>query len=162
MNIPTIGVAKKIHVFGDMQKSSLEAAAKSMPILGKRYIYENGEKLGAMMNTSKKHRANPVFVSQGHQISLQMAITIVRLCMLSNNPFRRLPEPIYAADFFSRLTTAEIDLAKRNSWKNFVSNNKEMSLEEKGYWKSYSWPKIERKLFQWWKNQRAKICNYGN
>ena len=104
-----------MHVFGDMRKYYLESAAKSMPILGKRYIYENGEKLGAMINTSKKHRANPVFVSQGHKISLQTAITIVRWCMLSNNPFRRLPEPIYAADFFSRLTTAEIDLAKRNS-----------------------------------------------
>ena len=133
-----------------------------MPIGGKRYIYENGEKLGAMINTSKRHRGDPIYVSPGHEISLPTAITIVKSCMLLNNQHRRLPEPIHAADFFSRLTTAEIDLAKRSSWKNFISNNKEMSLEEKCYWKSYNWPKIDRKLFQWWKNQQrgTKICNH--
>lgn len=52
---------------------------------------------GAAVRTSEK-APNPVFISQGHRISLQSAIHIV----LATCPNYRIPEPIRAADLESR------------------------------------------------------------
>jgi deoxyribonuclease V len=52
---------------------------------------------GAAVRTSEK-APNPVFISQGHRITLASAIHVV----LATCPNYRIPEPIRAADLSSR------------------------------------------------------------
>lgn len=100
---PTIGVAKSFLVipseFDDMHKVKenykkvLFKRGDEYTLIGDRsqYVY------GSALRTSDK-AINPVFVSQGHSVSLKTAIRVV----LATSPKYRIPEPIRAADLASR------------------------------------------------------------
>lgn len=83
---PAIGVAKSLLV-GEYREPAASAGS-SAPLLDR----ETGEVLGAVLRTRKG--AGPVFVSQGHRISLDRA---VELTMAVCDGYR-LPRPIRDAD----------------------------------------------------------------
>ncbi|OBZ90454.1 Endonuclease V [Choanephora cucurbitarum] len=102
-NTPTVGVAKNFLVipseFDDMH--SIKSACKKV-LLRRGDVYNligNTSQLcyGAAVKTSEA-ASNPVYISQGHRISLQTAIKVV----LATSPKYRVPEPIRAADCLSR------------------------------------------------------------
>jgi deoxyribonuclease V len=80
LNIPTVGVAKS-RLIGSYQEPG--------PAPGNyTYLYgQAGEIIGAVLRT--KVQTNPLFISPGHRISLERAITLV---MQSLRGFK-LPEP---------------------------------------------------------------------
>ncbi|KAI8644863.1 endonuclease V [Parasitella parasitica] len=100
---PTIGIAKNFLVipseFDDMAaikdkfKGSLCKKGDDYKLVGNA----SGTVYGTALRTSNT-ATNPVFVSQGHLISLETAIKIV----LNTCPQYRIPEPIRAADLESR------------------------------------------------------------
>lgn len=67
-------------------------------------LYHQGEVVGAVLRT--KEGVEPVFVSQGHKISLKKAIEVV---LLSSTKYR-LPEPTRRADLL-------VNELRRNRWK---------------------------------------------
>lgn len=67
-------------------------------------LYHQGEVVGAVLRT--KEGVEPVFVSQGHKISLKKAIEVV---LLSSTKYR-LPEPTRRADLL-------VNELRRNQWK---------------------------------------------
>lgn len=100
---PTIGVAKNFLVipteFDDMHKVK-ENYKKVLLKKGDEYILvgdKSKDVYGSALRTSDK-AINPVFVSQGHRISLKTAVKVV----LATCPKHRIPEPIRAADLESR------------------------------------------------------------
>lgn len=100
-DIPTIGSAKNFLAIGkDLVMGQVKQAYK--PLLqrrGDRYILkgqESGVVYGAALRTTDA-APNPVFVSQGHRISLETALRIV----LAVSRYR-IPEPIRRADLDSR------------------------------------------------------------
>jgi deoxyinosine 3'endonuclease (endonuclease V) len=102
-DIPTIGVAKTflmipdeledVHTVKQKCKENLLKKGDRYDLIGKtsNFVY------GSALRTSD-NAPNPVFVSQGHRISLETSIDIV----LSTCPRYRIPEPIRAADLSSR------------------------------------------------------------
>lgn len=76
LNIPTIGVAKKL-LCGEVHKGK---------------VYFNDEERGAVLYTKKG--SNPLFISPGHKISVDTAAEIVK--ELIKEPFK-LPEPLRIA-----------------------------------------------------------------
>ncbi|CEP10748.1 hypothetical protein [Parasitella parasitica] len=100
---PTVGVAKNFLVipseFDDMGslkgkfKESLFRKGDDYKLVGAA----SGAVYGTALRTSNT-ATNPVFVSQGHLVSLETAIKIV----LNTSPLYRIPEPIRAADLESR------------------------------------------------------------
>ena len=97
-----------------------------------KFIKENSEKLGLILQTSELHKGQPVFVSQGHNISLYTASNIVKISICG--PHRRLPEPIFISDLISRKTVIELERNQNYKWKNFIENNNELTSQEKEYW----------------------------
>lgn len=100
---PTIGVAKNFLVIPDELTDMHKIKDTYKELLlhkGDEYLLQ-GEKsqaiYGAAVRTSEK-APNPVFISQGHRVSLNSAIRIV----LATCPNYRIPEPIRAADLESR------------------------------------------------------------
>jgi deoxyinosine 3'endonuclease (endonuclease V) len=100
---PTIGVAKNFLVipteFDDMHRVK-ENYKKVLLKKGDEYLLvgdKSNDVYGAALRTSDK-AINPVFVSQGHRISLKTAIKVI----LATCPKHRIPEPIRAADLESR------------------------------------------------------------
>jgi deoxyribonuclease V len=83
---PTIGVAKSVLV-GEYREPAA-TAGRSAPLLDGK----SGEVIGAALRT--RARARPVFVSQGHRISLDRAIELT----LAVSDGYRLPRPIRDAD----------------------------------------------------------------
>ena len=80
----SIGVAKNMFYFGklaehqimkDIKKSCDQMTSKGQS----KIIREEADTpaLGSILLTSKFHRGQPLFVSQGHKISLFTAVTIV-------------------------------------------------------------------------------------
>ncbi|KAI7897564.1 endonuclease V [Cokeromyces recurvatus] len=100
-NTPTIGVAKNFLMIPGELDDLIETKRKYKQVLLKRgdeYRLIGGHMTyGAAVRTSD-HASNPVFISQGHRISLETAIKIV----LAVCPRYRIPEPIRAADHESR------------------------------------------------------------
>jgi len=86
---PTIGVAKGILV-GEVERTEAERDIS--------FIRDKGEVIGAQI--VPKLGLKPICVSVGHMVSLETAIKIVKLCMLSS----RVPEPVLQAH---RMATAE-------------------------------------------------------
>lgn len=82
LGIPTIGVAKS-RLVGDIELSTKEE--------GTALLKYKGETVGAVVKTVDGR--SPVFVSVGHMISLESAVSVVRHCVLQN----RIPEPIRKA-----------------------------------------------------------------
>ncbi|KAL7311150.1 hypothetical protein PS15m_008946 [Mucor circinelloides] len=102
-NTPTIGVAKNFLVipseFDDMAaiksqyKQALHKKGDHFELAGAA----SGSIYGTALRTSD-NAVNPVFVSQGHLITLASAVNVV----LATCPKHRIPEPIRAADLESR------------------------------------------------------------
>ncbi|CAO3639966.1 unnamed protein product [Mucor fragilis] len=102
-NTPTIGVAKNFLVIpselDDMAaiksqyKEALHKKGDDYRLVGAT----SGSIYGTALRTSE-NAVNPVFVSQGHLITLDSAIKVV----LATCPKHRIPEPIRAADLESR------------------------------------------------------------
>lgn len=85
---PTIGCAKSL-LTGKYQPVG-EAIGDWSPLL------DNGETIGGVLRTREK--VKPMFISQGHKISLENSIKFVLAC---NKGFR-LPEPTRLADKLSK------------------------------------------------------------
>lgn len=85
---PTIGVAKSL-LAGEYREPA-GSAGSSAPLLDA----ESGELLGAVVRTREGVR--PVFVSQGHRISLERAVELT----LAVSDGYRIPRPIRDADQF--------------------------------------------------------------
>lgn len=102
-DIPTIGVAKTflmirdeledVHQVKVICKSKLMKKGDGHHLIGK----QNGVVYGVALRTAD-NAPNPVFISQGHRISLETSVKVV----LSTCPKYRIPEPVRAADLESR------------------------------------------------------------
>ena len=150
LDIPTIGVAKKLHFFGtlidELQDDFQVIKEKTMVNLFDTFIVkEKAEPLGYMMlsKVSKDLPEDPIFVSQGYGISPSTSLMIVKWCLVKNT--RRLPEPIFAADLCSRRKAAEIKLSLEVEnqekkcispfkWRKDLKHNRELESEEKVFW----------------------------
>lgn len=86
LNRPTIGVAKSVLV-GQYREPPARAGRSSPLVDGK-----SGEIIGAALRT--REGARPVFVSQGHRVSLKRAIELT----LAVSDGYRLPRPTREAD----------------------------------------------------------------
>lgn len=90
LNIPTIGVAKKI------------LTGKPVKLFNKEYLVLNDGTIAAIII---KHDAySPIFISLGNKISLETSEKIV----LHTLKKHRLPEPIYLAHTFSKKEVGRI------------------------------------------------------
>ncbi|KAI8991899.1 endonuclease V [Mycotypha africana] len=102
-NTPTIGVAKNFLVIpSEIDDMSTYKRVFDNKLLerGDEYILKGASNsliYGSAVRTSDTAK-NPVFVSQGHRVSLKTAIKIVLATCIKY----RLPEPIRAADQESR------------------------------------------------------------
>ncbi|KAG0181639.1 hypothetical protein DFQ28_009529 [Apophysomyces sp. BC1034] len=99
---PTIGVAKNfLMIDGEgplLEMKHVKTLAKGLNKLGDRLVLRgtSGTVYGAAVRTSDG-APNPVFISQGHRVSLETAIQLV----LATCRYR-IPEPIRRADLDSR------------------------------------------------------------
>lgn len=105
--VPTIGVAKTfLHVDGltkDVAKHAAEANAApgdAVELLG-----DSGRVWGAAFKSTKGSN-NPVYISQGHRVSLATALAVTRCCCQY-----RIPEPVRKADLRSREFLREYEAA---------------------------------------------------
>ncbi|KAI7896959.1 endonuclease V [Mucor mucedo] len=102
-NTPTIGIAKTFLMIPDDLDDLLQVKTKY-----KKELLKKGDAMDLIGNKSKiiygtalrtsDSAPNPVFVSQGHRVSLQTSVKVV----LATCPKYRIPEPIRAADLESR------------------------------------------------------------
>jgi deoxyribonuclease V len=95
MDIPTIGIAKKI-LCGSAHSPQLDEAE---PL-----IFKN-EQIGWLMKTTK--RSNPIVIAPGHRVSMDSALEITRHCLAGH----KLPEP-------TRLAHLYVNEVKKESMKN--------------------------------------------
>jgi len=91
LNIPTVGVAKKILV------------GKIKTIDNKKYLALNDEIIVAVIIEREKH--GPIYVSPGHRVSLKTAEKLVLRTLTSKY---RLPKPIQLAHFYSKKESKRI------------------------------------------------------
>ncbi|XP_013409975.1 uncharacterized protein LOC106173387 [Lingula anatina] len=99
LDIPTVGVAKKLFQVDGLEKNAehadkvkqLTKGGDTFPLIG-----ASGRILGKALRSSD-NTENPVYVSIGHKISLETAICLVHQCCKY-----RIPEPIRQADIKSR------------------------------------------------------------
>ncbi|WP_034911383.1 deoxyribonuclease V [Erwinia sp. 9145] len=94
VDVPTIGVAKR-RLCGKFEPLDEEPGAKQ-PLLDK------GEQIGWVLRS--KRRCNPLFISPGHRVSNDTALTWVETCLKGY----RLPEPTRWADAVASQRTAFI------------------------------------------------------
>ena len=85
---PTIGCAKSLLV-GEFDEPAARAGATAPLIL-------NGERVGMVLRT--RENVKPIFVTQGHRVSLPSAVRLVRQCL---DGFR-IPKPTRQADHYVR------------------------------------------------------------
>lgn len=107
MDIPTIGVGKTfLHVDG-LTKGDVKAlvAKSTEPSVALRGA--SGKVLGAAL-CGTAGVCNPVFVSIGHQLSLDTSLAIAQACCSY-----RIPEPIRQADLRSREVIRDWEQRKR-------------------------------------------------
>ncbi|XP_013384792.1 endonuclease V isoform X1 [Lingula anatina] len=99
LDIPTVGVAKKLFQVDGLEKNAehadkvkqLAKGGDTFPLIG-----ASGRILGKALRSSD-NTENPVYVSIGHKISLETAVCLVHQCCKY-----RIPEPIRQADIKSR------------------------------------------------------------
>lgn len=80
LDIPTIGVAKKI-LCGNTQSGTPESVGVSKPLVYK------GETIGYLYKSKKG--TNPIIIAPGHRVSLESSLVIVKDCIKNH----KLPEP---------------------------------------------------------------------
>ncbi len=85
---PTIGCAKSLLV-GECDAPGARAGATTPLIL-------NGQRVGTVLRSRDK--VKPIFVTQGHRVSLESAVDLVRQCL---DGFR-IPKPTREADHYVR------------------------------------------------------------
>ncbi len=85
---PTIGCAKSLLV-GEFDEPAARAGSSSPLIF-------HGERVGTVLRT--RDGVNPIFVTQGHRVSLDFAVRLVRECV---DGFR-IPKPTREADHYVR------------------------------------------------------------
>ena len=90
--LPTIGIAKS-RLYGRHEEPG-PAKGSTAPLLAR------GRQIGTVLRT--RERVRPLYVSVGHRIALQPAVTLV----LAMTTRYRLPEPTRQADKLSRLHPA--------------------------------------------------------
>ena len=106
-NIPTIGVAKNFLVIKDQDSDSGEPLISMSQVKqqARTQLIKRGDHLllqtremiyGAALRTTDA-APNPIFVSQGHRVSLETALKVTLACCQF-----RIPEPIRRADLDSR------------------------------------------------------------
>ena len=90
---PTVGVAKSILV-GEPEDELGPEKGTSVALV------DDGETIGAVLRT--RTDVNPVYVSVGHRMTLDDAVSITRSC----SPQYKIPEPTRQAHRLSRSTSA--------------------------------------------------------
>jgi deoxyinosine 3'endonuclease (endonuclease V) len=100
MNLPSIGVAKTLLcIFGfDEHTSKYEFRKKCKNVGDSMELVGDNKKIYGVAYKSAKDTMNPIYISIGHMISLESAITIVNQCTKF-----RIPEPIRNSDIKSKL-----------------------------------------------------------
>ncbi len=99
VDIPTLGVAKKLFQVDGLEKNDehkdkikqLTRGGDTFPLVG-----ESGRTLGLALRTVDGS-SNPVYISQGHKLSLDTALWVTKQCCQ-----HRIPEPTRQADILSR------------------------------------------------------------
>lgn len=149
LDIPTVGVAKKMHFY--------DAILRNGPL--NRFIREQIQNMdkdeqvvefcsdqqrdrkAAIYLPNSKFSGQPIFVSQGHNISLETALKVVQMTILYDR--RRLPEPLFQADLQSRRWVAIHGMASKGQnerqtaqhrWCKFIRYHPEMNFYEKKHW----------------------------
>jgi deoxyribonuclease V len=89
LKAPTVGAAKS-RLIGEPQERE-----------GRTLLLDKGEIIGEVVTT--KQGANPIYVSVGHMVSLQTAVTIVMHCAKT-----RIPEPLLQAHNLATKTRLEL------------------------------------------------------
>jgi deoxyribonuclease V len=84
LDLPSIGCAKS-RLVGSYEEPGPEPGDRSP-------LTHRGETIGVVLRT--KRRANPLFISVGHEVDLETAVAIVLRCLRGY----RLPEPTRLAD----------------------------------------------------------------
>lgn len=97
---PTIGCAKSLLV-GEAREPAAEAGSTAA-------LMFRGQRVGTVLRT--RDNTKPIFVTQGHRISLPTAVKIVRRCLDGY----RIPKPTRVADHYVRelRRTFQRELAK--------------------------------------------------
>ncbi|KAI0214277.1 Endonuclease V [Lamellibrachia satsuma] len=98
-DIPTVGVAKNLFLIDGLEKNEahqaqidhLQKAGDTFPLVG-----ASGRILGMALKSCDK-ATKPVYISVGHQVSLETAVWIATTCCKY-----RVPEPVRQADIRSR------------------------------------------------------------
>jgi deoxyribonuclease V len=83
---PTIGCAKSLLV-GEHEEPGEEAGSAAP-------LYLHGERVGMVLRT--RDRVKPIYVTQGHGVSLKTAVKLVRNCLGGY----RIPKPTWEADHY--------------------------------------------------------------
>lgn len=99
-NLPAIGVAKS-RLIG--KHDSLEAKK-----MAQTPLMDKGERIGTVLYS--KDKCNPLFISAGHRISQDTALSITKHCIRTY----RLPEPTRIADQISKWKLAPLDPNAKN------------------------------------------------
>ncbi|KAL8584887.1 hypothetical protein ACOMHN_037590 [Nucella lapillus] len=105
LDVPCVGVAKTLmHVNGIEDNAAHRAKKHQLRFEGDWFplITCIGETLGVALRSTSRS-INPIYVSQGHKISLQSAVDLVLLCTKY-----RIPEPTRLADLYSRRHLSEL------------------------------------------------------
>lgn len=95
-DVPTIGVAKKLHTFGDLPTEK-ELRRIMVASKQKRCVLVSGNEAIGMAIIPPCNVTRPIFVSAGHRMSLPVAVDITMILC-----HHRVPEPIRFADMSSR------------------------------------------------------------
>jgi deoxyinosine 3'endonuclease (endonuclease V) len=99
LDVPTIGVGKKLFLVDGLDKKIVRDKFNDTCKQSGDYMYITGNsgKVWGAAYKSNDNMINPVYVSVGHKISIEMCLEILKkVC-----PFR-VPEPIRIADIGSR------------------------------------------------------------
>jgi deoxyinosine 3'endonuclease (endonuclease V) len=98
-DVPTIGIGKNLHMIDGLDRSWVDARAasdlrrggESFPLVG-----NSGTEWGSCLRATDAS-SNPIYVSIGHRISLDTAVSITHACCQ-----HRVPTPVRLADLNSR------------------------------------------------------------
>ncbi|GAB1600751.1 endonuclease V [Argonauta hians] len=106
LDLPTIGVAKSLYMCHGIQKDEhFQGKVENMKVGGDGFplFREHDNKMIAYALKSTKDSKKPIYISQGHKISLATAVWLVTQCCKF-----RVPEPIRMADQYSRQIIREL------------------------------------------------------